>query len=111
MLQKRPENVYLLHDNARAHVAKVSREKIQELGWEVLPHPPYSPDMAPSDYHLFRVLKQHLRDRESDDPHQLEMEVSVFFSSQHSQFWRRGIGRLPERLGRILDLNGDYTID
>ncbi|VDP42806.1 unnamed protein product [Heligmosomoides polygyrus] len=48
---------YLLHE--RSHVAKVNREKIQELGWEVLPHPPYSTDLAPSDYLLFRALMQH----------------------------------------------------
>ncbi|XP_014484747.1 PREDICTED: uncharacterized protein LOC106749613 [Dinoponera quadriceps] len=30
------------------------------LGWTVMPHPPYSPDLAPSDYHLFPKLKEHL---------------------------------------------------
>jgi histone-lysine N-methyltransferase SETMAR len=32
----------------------------QKLKWNVLPHPPYSPDLAPSDYHLFGSLKKHL---------------------------------------------------
>ncbi len=56
--EKRPkrENVYLLYDNACPHVAKMSRQKIQELGWEMLPHPAYWPDLASSDYHVFRVL-------------------------------------------------------
>ena len=38
----------------------VTRKKLLELGWEVMPHPPYSPDLAPSDYHLFRSFQNHL---------------------------------------------------
>ncbi|UYV70361.1 hypothetical protein LAZ67_7002670 [Cordylochernes scorpioides] len=42
------------HDNARPHVAKIVKETLEALQWDVLPHPPYSPDIAPSDYHIFR---------------------------------------------------------
>jgi len=38
----------------------MTRQKLRELGWEVLMHPPYSPDVAPSDYHLFRSLQNSL---------------------------------------------------
>ncbi|VDP01513.1 unnamed protein product [Heligmosomoides polygyrus] len=51
-----------------------------------------------ADYHLFRALKQHLRGREFDDRRQLEVEVSEIFSSQPSEYWRKGIERLPERM-------------
>lgn len=53
-LKKEMDRIYFLHDNARPHIAKISRKKLQELGWTVMPHPAYSPDLAPSDYHLFR---------------------------------------------------------
>jgi hypothetical protein len=62
--QKRPgrrHGVILKHDNARPHTANVTKAAIQELDWEILPHPPYSPDLAPSDYHLFRSLSNNLR--------------------------------------------------
>jgi [histone H3]-lysine36 N-dimethyltransferase SETMAR len=59
---KGPEKtkIILQHDNARPHTAKLTKAKLQELGWEVLPHPAYSPDLAPSDYHLFRDLQHEL---------------------------------------------------
>ena len=41
----------------------VTRQKLLELGWDVLPHPPYSPDLAPSDYFLFRSLQNSLNDK------------------------------------------------
>ena len=53
--------VILQHDNAQPHTAHLTLEKIENVGWEVLPHPPYSPDLAPSDYHLFDFLKNQIR--------------------------------------------------
>lgn len=53
--QKRPELVK--HYNARPQTSLVTRQKFLELNWDALPHPPYSPDIAPSEYHLFRPLQ------------------------------------------------------
>ncbi|GFV60891.1 histone-lysine N-methyltransferase SETMAR [Trichonephila clavipes] len=47
-------------DNARQHTSVVTRQKLWELSWEVLMHPPYSPNLAPSDYHLFLALQNFL---------------------------------------------------
>jgi hypothetical protein len=52
--------VILHHDNARPHSARATQDRIQELQWELLEHPPYSPDLASSDFHLFGPLKDHL---------------------------------------------------
>jgi len=55
--EKRPEyeqkhdKVIFLHDNeARPHVAKIIKKYLETLKWDVLPHSPYSPDIASSDY-------------------------------------------------------------
>jgi len=53
---ERDDKVILQHDNARPHVAKVVKTYLETLKWKVQPHPPYSPDVAPSDYHLFRSM-------------------------------------------------------
>ena len=59
MKKKRPElatrkGVIFHQDNARPHTSLVTRKKLLELGWGVMPYPPYSPDLTPSDFYLFR---------------------------------------------------------
>jgi histone-lysine N-methyltransferase SETMAR len=49
------------HDNARPHTAYLTLQTIQKNTWELLFNPPYNPDLAPSDCHLFGPLKAHLR--------------------------------------------------
>jgi len=59
----RPEKktTFLLqHDNARPHTSLKTVEHIANLGWTVLPHPTYSPDLAPSDFHLLGLMKDGL---------------------------------------------------
>ena len=51
----------LLHDNARPHTASRMQLKILELDLETIHHPPYSPDLSPSDYYLFRNLDNFLQ--------------------------------------------------
>ena len=56
----RHEAIIFHYDNARPHFAIPVKNYLQNSGWEVLPHPPYSPDLAPSDYHLFRSVQNAL---------------------------------------------------
>ena len=50
----------LLH-NTRLHVTKPTLQKVNELGYKVLPHPPYSPDLSPTNYHFFKGLDNFLQ--------------------------------------------------
>ena len=66
LIEKRPYwatrhgKVILQQDDASSHTAKDARGTIPALGWELLSHPPYSPDLAPSDYHLFSSMSHAL---------------------------------------------------
>lgn len=100
-----------LHDNARPHVSNLTREKLLQLEWEVLPHPPYSPDLAPTDYHLFRALQNFLKDKEFWTDKELETAVGDFFASKLMEFYKKGIHDLPRRWKYVLENNGDYIIE
>ena len=51
----------LLHDNARPHSDHTTIDALETLKYEVLSHPPYSPDLVPSDFHFFPHLKRDLK--------------------------------------------------
>ena len=46
----------LFHDTARPHVARVTLQNVTDLGYETFPHPPFSPDLSPTDYHFFSSI-------------------------------------------------------
>jgi len=62
-LGKVTKGVLFLHDNGPAHRELGTQKKLVYLGFQCLDHPPYSPDLAPSDYHLFPGLKKKLKGR------------------------------------------------
>jgi len=55
------KGVLFLHDNVTAHWALATQKKLAYLDFQYLDHPPYSLDLAPSDYHLFPGLKNQLK--------------------------------------------------
>jgi len=57
------KGVLFLHDNAPAHRSLATQKKLAYLGFQYLDHSPSSPDLAPSDYHLFPGLKKQLKGR------------------------------------------------
>jgi len=72
--------VCLLHDNARPHVARDTKALLEKFGWDVISHPPYSPDLAPSDYHLFLNLKKHLGGKRLETDEEMKTEVNQYLN-------------------------------
>ena len=54
-----------LHSNTQRHITQPMHQKLNELGYEGLPHPPYSPDFLPTDYHFFKHLHDVCRENPS----------------------------------------------
>ena len=85
--KKRPELINrkcdVFHqDNARPQISLVTRQKLRDLGWEALMHPPYSPDLAPSDYRLFQSLKNSLNGVELASKEACENHLVQFFAQK-----------------------------
>ncbi|KFD53536.1 hypothetical protein M513_05642 [Trichuris suis] len=86
--------VLLLHDNAPAQRAKVALAAIQQCGFGQIDHPPYSPDLVPSDYFLFGNLKQHLRRTVFSDDNEPKSAVEDYFNSRDKNFFFNGLMNL-----------------
>ena len=89
----------------------MTKEAIQTHGWEVLPHPPYSPDLAPTDYHLLRSLSNVMRRVSFNSDAELRACLDEFFESKSNNFYRKGIENLVERWEKVVDTNGEYIMD
>ena len=95
--------VLLLHDNAPVHKSRVAQAAIRECS-----HPPYSPDLAPSDYYLFRNLKSHLRGTRFREHDELKAATEAWFEDQIDDFYFKGIDCLKEKWVKCIEVTGDY---
>lgn len=107
-LRDRDEDIIFLHDNARPHTANDTQKLLDELDWEVLSHPPYSPDIAPSDFHLFRSLKKWLKGRRFGSIDEVREGIQQYFDSKDLDFYQRGINNLVDRWEQVVAFDGDY---
>ena len=81
----------LLHDNAPVHRSHVGQATTLEFGFEEMHHPPYSPDLAPNDYHLFPNLKQHLCGQWFSTDDELKYATKECLKEQSELFYFTGI--------------------
>jgi transposase len=81
----------LLYDNTLPHTAARTRALLENFNWELFDHPPYSPDLAPSDYHLFTYLKNWLGSQSFNNNGELMEGVKTWLSSQVADFFDTGI--------------------
>jgi histone-lysine N-methyltransferase SETMAR len=110
-LQGKQDRIYFLHDNATPHIAKSIREKLLKLGWVTVPHPPYSPDLAPTDYHMYRSMSDYLPEKKFDNENDLIMDLVNFFAQKSQDFYSRGILSLLERWQQVIDSNGANIVE
>ena len=93
-----------MQDNAPAHTPQVAMAAATECGFEVLPHPPDSPDMAPSDFfYLFPKLKSNLRGRRHSSSERINLE-----DQEKDYYLAERISKLEQRWTKCIALKGNY---
>jgi histone-lysine N-methyltransferase SETMAR len=104
------KTVLLHHDNVRPHAAAATIEITQKLNFELLPHPPYSPDLAPNGYHLFGSLKKALWGRWFGSDEEVKQAVHTWLCDQPKTFFSDGIKKLVECCKKCVDKQEDAII-
>ena len=103
---KKLREVMLFRDNARPHSANLTKSTIQELGWTVIPHPPYWPNLTLSDFHLFRSLSNNLQGTAFSDENVLRTWLGDF-KSKPRDLYRRRIEKLLQLWLTVVYSEGD----
>ena len=86
----------------------ITKQTIIDLGWEVFPHSAYTPDLAPSNYHLFRSMEYFLRDKSFAESRDLRNKLYVFFDIKHQSFNSDGIRQLVIKWQKVKDNQRNY---
>jgi hypothetical protein len=79
------------------------------MGWTVLPCPPFTPDLATSDFHIFGPLKDALRGRRFADDDELKHSVRDDLRRFSKELYTTGIQRLTQRYKKCVDNEGDFV--
>ena len=109
--KKRPgmitKGVLFHQDNAPAHSSMLAMATIRDCGFQLVPHPPYSPDLAPSDFHLFPNLKKDLAGQRYTTDEEVIDAFDSYLEDQPKDFYCSGIEALRHRWKKCVDLQGD----
>jgi len=81
------KGVLFLHDNVPAHRALATQKKLAYLGFQCLDHPPYSPDLALSEYHLFPGLQKQLKGHHFSSDAEVIAATETWLDGQPPEFF------------------------
>ena len=101
------EKVFFHQDNALCPKSIAMMAKLHELLFKLLPHPPYSPDLAPSDYWLFADLKRMLQGKRFGSSEEVISETEVYFEVKDKSFYKKGRKLLEKSWNQCITLERD----
>ena len=104
-----PKGVVLLHDNAQPHTTTRTNALIRLFNREIFDHSPYSPELAPSDYHLFTKMKVWLATQRFHTNEELMDGVSNWLLILAAPFCEEGLQKLVSRYDKCLNVDGNYV--
>lgn len=84
--------------------------KMHNLGFELLPHPPYSPDLAPCDFHLFPNVKKLLRGKKFSGNAEIIAAVNSYFEGLDKYFYKNGNLALENGGDKCLYIKEGYVL-
>ena len=105
---KLSKGILLQQDNARDHTCKIAMDAVEWNGYELIPHPAYSPDLAPSDYFLFPNLKKDIRRRHFRSNEEVVAAVEEWVRDKDPGFFSSGLMALEHRWSKCIILEGNY---
>ena len=94
---KLSKGVLLQQDNTRVHICKVAMDAVERNGYELIPHPAYSPDLAPSDFFLFPNLKKDIRGLHFHSDEEVLTAVEAWVNGKDPDFFSSGLMALEHR--------------
>ena len=99
----------ILHfDNARPHTSKKVMDYLKENSMIRAPQPPYSPDIAPSDFYLFGYIKDQLKGCIFNSKEDLLSAIRSILETISTETLKKVFLKWEERLKKVIDSNGDY---
>jgi transposase len=96
-------------DNARRHTAKLSTQYFNENRMKSAPHPPYSPDLTPSDFYLFTYIKRCLAGFSFEDADQLLATIEGVLEGIEKVTLQAVFLEWMDRLRKYMTTNQEYT--
>ena len=99
---------FLSHNNARLHVIQPMLQKLNKFGYKVLLHLQYSPDVLPTNYHLFKYLNNFLQRKYFHNQQDAENAFQELVESQSTDFYATGINKLSSHWQKCVACTGSY---
>ena len=105
---KLSKGILLQQDNARVHTCKIAMDAVEGNGYELLPHPAYSPDLAPSDYFLFLNLKKDIHGLHFRSNEEVVAAVEEWVRDKDPGFFRSRLMALEHCWSKCIILERNY---
>ena len=97
------------HENAPAYTSAIATAKLFDLRYEILPHPPYSPGLAPSEYFTFHNMKTWLGGKRFSSNEEIIAVRNEYFEGFDKNYFLKGIKTLEYCYNKWIQLKGDYV--
>ena len=90
----------------RVHTCKIAMDAVEWNGYKLIPHPDYSPDLAPSDYFLFPNLKKDIHGRHFRSNEEVVAALEEWVRDKDPGFFSSGVDGTGTPLGQVHHTRG-----